>query len=307
MFTTNNWRFRKLLRNCNMKSYYHFSSKGLESEVLFASEQEFIAGMNRIGVCWILCKREYREVQIIAFCLMDNHWHFILYGRLSDCYRFARRYKKLTSMWITEHRGTPLLEKQEIGHWVISREKLADKIAYVLRNPVAAGMGLQPAAYRWSSASLMFSGNSAPVFGKRDTQSLAMKEKRRLAYTRQILPDNWIVGPDNLIWPGNYVEYKHAERVFGSLGKFMFSINNSNIDKETELEMMDGSVSLPDGEIRIKAVALCEQQFFKKSIEDCSVLERVAVARTLKNNFFCRAKQLARILHLNPDELKLII
>ncbi len=290
-----------------MKSYYHFSSKGLESEVLFASEQEFIAGMNRIGVCWILCAIEDRKVTIVAFCLMDNHWHFILYGTLSDCYRFVRRYKKLTSMWITEHRGTPLLEKQDIGHWIISREKIADKIAYVLRNPVAAGMGLQPAAYRWSSASLMFSGNSTPVFGRRDTQFLAMKEKRRIAYTRQILPNNWIVGPDNLIWPGNYVEYKHAEQVFGSLGKFMFALNNSNVDKETELEMMDGSVSLPDGEVRIKAIELCEKHFFKKTIEDCSALERIAVARLLKKEFDCRTKQLARVLHLNLGELKLII
>ena len=87
----------------------------------------------------------------------------------------------------------------------------------------------------------------------------------------------------------------------------MFALNNSNIDKETELEMMEGSVSLPDGEIKIKAAALCEQHFLKKSIEDCSTLERVAVARMMKKNFDCRAKQLARILHLKPDELKFII
>ena len=290
-----------------MKKHYHFCSKGFESEIMFASEEEFIAGMNRIAICWLLSKRENKPVIILAFCLMDNHWHFILYGTLDDCYRFVFRYKKLTAMWVTEHRGTPLIETPIIGHWFIPVEKLADKIAYTLRNPVAAGMGIYPAAYRWSSASAMFAGDKRSIWGEQNTENLAMKHKRRIAYTRQLLPDNWIVGPDNLIWPGHYTAVKTAEQIFGSLGKYMFALNNSNVDKETEQEMMEGAPSIADGEVKNKASNCAEELFSKKSIAECSALERVAIAKHLKKEFDCRAKQLARILHLNPDELKLII
>lgn len=134
-----------------------------------------------------------------------------------------------------------------------------------------------------------------------------MKHKRRIAYTRQLLPDNWIVGPDNLIWPGHYTAFKAAEQIFNSVGKYMYSLNNSNVDKETEQEMMEGAPSIADGEIKSKAVAFAEELFAKRSIEECSALERVAIAKRLSKQFDCRSKQLARILHLNPDELKLII
>lgn len=290
-----------------MKWYFHTCSKGLESEILFASEKEFIAGMNRIAVCYLLSKKDGDEVLVIAFCLMDNHWHFILYGTEEACWRFVRRYKKLTSMWITEHRGIPLVEAPILGVWPIPNEKIADKIAYVLRNPVAAGMGIQPAAYRWSSASLMFSQAKPGKWGRRNTENISMKGKRRIGYTRQQLPDSWVVGPDSLIWPGNYVSIRIAERFYGALGKFMFALNNSNVDKDAEMEMMDGGPSIVDGEIKAKALALAQNDYGKRSINDCNSFERVAIAKTLKKEFGCNAKQLARVVQVNLQELKLVL
>lgn len=290
-----------------MKWYFNACSKGLESEILFTSEKEFIAGMNRIAVCSLLSKKDGNEVIVIAFCLMDNHWHFILYGNEDACWRFVRRYKKLTSMWITEHRGTPLIEVPGIGLWPIPNEKIVDKITYVLRNPVAAGMGIHPAAYRWSSATLMFSKANSAFWGKRNTEEISMKGKRRIAYTRQMLPDSWTVGPDSMIWPGNYVNFKIAERFYGALGKYMFAMNNSNVDKDTEMEMLDGGPSIADGEIKLKALSLAEKEFGKKTINECSVLERVAIARSLKKEYGCNSKQLARVVQVNPKELKLVL
>ena len=296
-----------MIHLAGMKMLYQICSKGLESEILFASEKEFIAGMNRVAVCYLLSLKDGREIKILAFCLMDNHWHFILYGEELACLRFAARYKKLTSMWVTEHRGKPLVEKPVIGHWPIAYEKIADKISYVLRNPVAAGMGVHPAAYRWSSASLVFSQAAPDFWGKRNTENISMKGKRRIAYTRVLIPDFWAVGPDSMIWPGNYVDFQMAEKYFGSLGKYMFAMNNSNVDKDTEMEMMDGGPSLADGELKTKAIACAEQNFGKTTLGECSAMERVAIARTLRKKYGCNVKQLARVLQLNPQELKLVL
>lgn len=290
-----------------MKWYFNLCSKGLESEILFASDSEFIAGMNRIAVCYLLSIKDGNEVKVIAFCLMDNHWHFILYGEELACLRFIKRYKKLTAMWVTRHRGRQLIETPIIGYWPIPYEKIVDKISYVLRNPVAAGMGIHPAAYRWSSASLMFSQAKPDIWGIRNTENISMKGKRRIAYTRQLLPDSWTVGPDTMIWPGDYVNFKAAEKFFGSIGKYMFALNNSTVDKEAEMEMMGGGPSIADGEIRIKALAIADSDYGKKTIEDCSSLERLAIARSLKKSFGCNHKQLARVLRLDPKELKLVL
>ena len=75
-----------------MKAFYHYSSKGFSKEILFANEAEFIAGMNRIAVCLTMCKEKGMPIVLLAFCLMDNHFHFIFYGEKEYCDFFVDTY-----------------------------------------------------------------------------------------------------------------------------------------------------------------------------------------------------------------------
>lgn len=271
---------------------------------MFNSFQEFQAGMNRIAVCIALCIQNGRNIKILAFCLMDNHFHFILYGEEADCDLFVATYKKLTAMWVTKYRGAKLSESIDIGHWFVSPQKLGEKIVYVLRNPVAAGLRVTPQGYRWSSAQLMFS-DWKPLAGKTISE-MGLREMRRMLNSNVILPQEWIISEDQ-IWAGSYVDVPMAERAFRSVGSFMFDLNNSNIDKETNEEMMADSYSLPDSEIRIKAVEHSIAYYRKDRISLCSPGERLAIARILHKDLGCNAKQLARVLHLNPEELNLLV
>ena len=72
-----------------LREYYHFSSEGLKRDILYASEEEFVAGVNRIAVSYQLNERAARRVVIIAYCLMDNHFPFLLQGSRSDCEFFV--------------------------------------------------------------------------------------------------------------------------------------------------------------------------------------------------------------------------
>lgn len=67
-----------------MKGYYHISSHGLEKNVIFKKKEDFIAGMNDIAICVLGF-----DVIILCFCLMSNHFHFVLYGTLPECRRFS--------------------------------------------------------------------------------------------------------------------------------------------------------------------------------------------------------------------------
>ena len=58
-----------------MKRYYHICSKGLEKNVIFLNREDFISGVNDIAVC-----RLKFDVVILCFCLMSNHFPFVLYG-----------------------------------------------------------------------------------------------------------------------------------------------------------------------------------------------------------------------------------
>ena len=69
--------FKKKTMGTSTAHYYHCATKGFDHSILFADVREFIAGMNRIGICLAMLRTDH-PVIIIAFCLMDNHVHFIL-------------------------------------------------------------------------------------------------------------------------------------------------------------------------------------------------------------------------------------
>ena len=286
-----------------MKSYYHCCSKGLAREILFKSDEEFIAGINRIAICIVLSLKAGRSVAVLAFCLMDNHFHFILYGTEADCNAYVADYKKLTAMWISKHRGTALMEKIETGCWFVPQYKLGEKIIYVLRNPVAAGLRVTAQGYRWSSAYYMFNDWKPDSFVM--ASDLSARALNKIFSSRETVPGKWIIVGE-MVWPPSFFNVKAAEAPFKSIGSFMFDLNNGNIDKEAEEEMMEGNFSLPDAEVRIRAVQYGISNFRKDSVSKCSADERLTIARLLKAELKCNAKQLARVLRLNPEDLRLL-
>ena len=300
-----------------MKQYFHFCSRGFTREILFANDAEFVAGMNRIAVCLTIATSRGYSVMIVAFCLMDNHFHFIVFGEEQACSYFVESFKKLTSMWVAKYRESALSEHIEIGHWPIAYNKLAEKIIYVLRNPVAAGIKVSPWGYRWSSGMLMFNEDSVPPAESVKMSDLGVREMLRNFFTAVNMPANWLVhkasaslepkGPMYIIWPGCYTDYRTAEKQFPSIGRFMFDLNNGNIDKEVEEEMSAGSFSIPDGDVRLRAVELCLELYRKDRIAICSAQERLAVARLLKKEMGCNAKQLARVFRLDSQDLSKLV
>lgn len=286
-----------------MKGYYHCCSKGFNHEILFKTDDEFIAGINRIAVCITLCFKTGGEVSVLAFCLMDNHFHFILSGEEADCEAFVANYKKLTGMWTSKYRGTPLTEKIETGQWFVPQYKLEEKIIYVLRNPVAAGMRVTAQGYRWSSAGYMFSNWKPESLVK--VSDMSSRALMKILCSNEQIPDNWIIA-GRMVWPPSFFDLRTAEAQFKSIGSFMFSLNNANVDKETEKEMMEGNYSLPDSEVHIRAVQYAIANFRKGSISKCSAEERLIIARLLKSELKCNDKQLGRVLRLSQEDIQLL-
>ena len=286
-----------------MKAFYHYSSKGLTKDILFENEQEFIAGMNRIAVCLTICKEKGMPIIILAFCLMDNHFHFIFYGEKDYCDFFIDTYKKLTSMWIAQHRERPLADTFTSGSFPISPNKVGEKIAYLFRNPVAAGLRTTPQGYRWSSASILFSDTKQILLGARMISDLSYRERRKLFSSHTSLPEDWIVQADGVIWPGCYTDFKAAETHFPSVRSYMFELNNFKVDNEIDAEEVKQFYSLPDSEVRFRAVQTCMEYYQKERISMCSLEERVSVAKILRRELRCNDKQLARVLRIKPEML----
>ena len=286
--------------------YYHCATKGFDHSILFSDVREFIAGMNRIGICLAMLRTDH-PVIIIAFCLMDNHVHFILYGTRENCLRWMALYHRLTMIWQKKHRaGNPVDEVWEYDAWQIpDPEDLKEKVAYVLRNPTVARMGFVPGGYRWSSASLVFADTAGQKAGGRRMGTLSSYESRNLFQTRVVLPEDWIVQPDGIIWPGCYTDYRRVEKLFGHPQHYLFSLNQ-NVETSVNQQMYHESISLPDQDVRQIAKALSEQLFGEVEITSLDLSCRIQLCRNLKKQVGASLKQLARIVHLPLAELKKI-
>lgn len=280
------------------KHYYHCASKGLEAYLLFSSRKEFIAGMNRVGFCLL----KVPDVIIIAFVLMDNHVHFILYGTEEDCFRFMAEYKKLTSYYYINNSEGKLLD-YEYDCWLISnREKLKEKICYVLRNPLAAGIRILPTNYSWGSGSLMFNEKKTGFLEIGETSEYY---RRKMFGTKREIPESWLINEEGLIWPGSYVEFKRAESSFDSMVDFMFELNRRN-EESINQEMYGNEINLNDNDVLVILADYAERSFGERSLTHLNVSQRLDLIQQIRRSHGVGIKQLGRLLHLRQQDLKLI-
>ena len=124
-----------------MKPYYHVSSKALEKNDIFLTREDFVTAMNDIA----LCSLRY-DVKILCFCLMCNHFHFVLRGSYKECYAFMNEFKRICAIRMRDRTGEVSGLKDVDLHFDLldTQEYLENAIAYVLRNPLAARIIMMP-------------------------------------------------------------------------------------------------------------------------------------------------------------------
>lgn len=280
---------------------YHACTNGLSQDLMFCDTNDFVQGMNDIPVCALST-----GIKIYAFCLMNNHVHFVLKGQYDDCLKFMRLYKQMRSRRLRARHGTwYTLRGAEISVILLdSAEYQLNAIAYVLRNPVAAGMAVMPGEYKWSSASLYFGDKAFCLPGCRKMSELTVREKFRILNSRISFPDNYIVDSDGMIFPGSYTEYESVARMFGSPKQLLF-YETKNQDLTSELETgIVAKTKYRDEELLCSLDWLCENKFRGKKYYDLRIEDRYHAAKELHRRYGCSVKQISRVTGLPADILK---
>ena len=300
--------------------YYHVCTEGLEKRLLFRDRQDYIAGMNSIPICAL----KY-GIHILAFCLMDNHVHFIIEGRRDSCTAFISEYKRRCSQILRlKYLEIQALHDVDvfIGH-IDSGEYLLSSIAYVLRNPVAAGLKCLPFHYLWCSAGLYFKTGQAPDAPPCKTagtagQEESTREKRvadmpvyiirqRLRTRKCDLPGHYIINDENMIMPECYVETKLVESIFLSPKRFLYYISR-NTDREAELSMgLVRKISFDDSHIKTALLQICTEEFNTDSPDSLDMDEKCRLMIMMKKRYGASAKQLARLTGIGIDFLNQLL
>ena len=132
-------------RQISPTGFYHVMMRGNNREMILARkwQKEWFTEL----------LSEASNIDIAAYCLMDNHIHIVLLAEVAE---LAEAMKKINIRYAMRYNRSG----DRIGHVfqdryrseVISDDShLLQVIRYVHNNPVKAGLARDPAAYLWSS------------------------------------------------------------------------------------------------------------------------------------------------------------
>ena len=280
--------------------FYHVCTDGASLEWLFRDDSDFIAGVNRAGICSVVS-----GVRLVTFVLMDNHVHFVVHGQMPSCKDFILRYKNLTGKYIYSRYGirghTHTLPAEIIR--IDTPDRLLATLAYIDRNPIVAGWRMMPDEYRWGVSRFMFRSGMAPGNIRRlDTFSL--REQGVLLGTHVRLPQDWRVDESGMLDVRCFVDVAFLEKLFRSPGRYLYFLSKKLEGDVDKFFTMGTRTFVQDKDLRLIVEKLAKESYGEGNVRLLSVNTRLLLARKLRYEYASTVKQISRMLYLDAGLLK---
>lgn len=276
--------------------FFHLSTKPLQDGLIFECEEERKVALNLIA---ILAKETH--VDILAFAIMSNHFHFVIRGELVDGVEFFRRLKKRLSNYFARRGRSGVLDLVDVDPdtpAIASLTQFRNEIAYVIRNPYVARTDVNMFAYPWCSGYLYFN----PLLDSlcsRSIDELSYKEKREITRASDPVLDPKFRVRDGMIATESFVNYKLVEKLFTHAQKFVWWVVK-NVEAQVEVATrMDERPSLNDDELFKTAQQLARSTFGYDSVKQLPFQQRKELGVLLKNKWGASNGQVARIAQLD--------
>ena len=142
---------------------HHVIQRGNRNQRVFFSDQDRKEYLN-------ILKDQCSEAQvkIWAWCLMDNHVHFIAVpeseNALAQC--FGETHKRYTRYINFREGWRGYLWQGRFKSFLMDESHLYAAVRYVERNPIEAGLVTRPEDYLWSSARTRILGTEDPLLSR---------------------------------------------------------------------------------------------------------------------------------------------
>ena len=285
----------------NSKKFWLITTDHLEEGLWFRDEKDFAVGMNHVAIQAALTP----EVIVVAFILMSNHVHFVLYGTEDDVRAFVNAFKSRYSQYLFRKYG---INEQLRRNGVQVKEIPADKkdalkraIAYVQMNCVAARICSHPSQYPWGTGNVFF--NVTGVMGGRPVASLSHRARERMFHSEFTdLPGKWQVSETGYVLPQSYVAVGWVEELFQTPGRMNYFLNTSS---KARRRMEQGEDALPSfkDQVILKALPdLCQSLFQEPDFKRLKDSDQTEVLRQVRYRFSANVNQVARVCGISYAE-----
>ena len=171
-------------------AYYHIMNRGLARQAVFTDRGDRRTFLQLLADC-----HEMWGVRVLAYCLLDNHYHLLLRTPEPNLARVMRHLDGVyTQRYNRRHdRDGPLFRGRYTAIVVEAEPYLLAVARYIHQNPVAAGLVRTPETYEWSSCRWYAEDRKRPPW--LDTEQLLSRFPPRgrqgafLAFMRAALED----------------------------------------------------------------------------------------------------------------------
>lgn len=282
-----------------MAKIFFVSTDHLEDRIWFRNDEDFKVGMNFVAIQAAIDP----DTKVLAFILMSNHVHFVLWGWMQDALFFINQFKRRYAVYYQAKYGVkePFRRNNVDIRPVPAADEAPEKtVAYVQMNCVAANICTHPTQYPWGSGNVFF--NPAPQGGKKVGFFSGRALRKMLHSDTKTLPKDWILCEEGYVLPSNYVAAETVETIFRTPKRMNYFLSNSSKAKR---RLESGEKSLPafrDQTILACLPDLCRTLFGKNAVGQLLKEELAELLKQLRFRFSADANQLARVCGLTYEE-----
>ena len=285
-------------KNGHSKGYFLVTTEHLKEGLWFRDDEDYRIGMNYAAIV------SYAYgVMVLAFVLMSNHVHFVLYCTEEDAWAFIHEFKADCSRHLALKYGVrDLLRRNRVSVQRISPddESFERAVAYTQMNPAAANICLHPSGYPWGTGGTFF--NAKPVKGTR-LGNMSRNSVRKRLHTRRDLPPDWTIGDEGYILPESFVPVRLVESIFRTPKRMDYFYRNSSKARRSGEFKGNHLPSFRDQVLYAAIPDLCRSLFGQDAIHELNSGQRMELVRQLIRRFSADVRQIARVTSIPVEEV----
>lgn len=270
--------------------YWHAYTLGKETPILFTGSDDLRFAMNVIAQA----ADKFPELRIIAFEVMNNHFHFVISGSESVIQAFFEFIRKRIFRSVPGIKYAKLTIKP-----IKDLHSLRNNIIYTNRNGYVADPNYTPFSYPWGTGCYYFT-----QFPLEKTYSDLYTGARRKMFRGRApkLPGDWKM-IDGYIAPKSYCAIIFGMAIFRDAHHY-FSMVSKNVEAYSELaaEIDDGEF-LTDTELFTQVTKIVKSGYGLNALKDLSKAQKLDLARKLHYDYRSSNGQIRRTLGLTQYEV----
>ncbi len=282
---------------------FHICLKGLEQAILCREEADYDVMVKLLCVC-----AHRQQVRIIIYCVVSNHCHVaVLAKNMYAADAYCRDLKKTYSLYFhNKYQVNNLLHRVEIKALCLDTDAyLRNALAYIAKN--AQDNGATVNDYPWSGFRAMFSRADSPK-GARSVAQLTYRECRTIMHTGFPLRDvPWLLDEQDHLIPSSICDYVYLEQAFKQDSAFFLRLVGGVDQADMRHQLEEKPYRRQSDTEYYKTVDEISKRWYKQGLTNLSTDQKARLISYLDHTTRTTDRQLARILGLPVDHIKVLL